>query len=152
MPAEVPAEWPLETLKAFAVACRSIALSTDVGGRAFDVYPDTRTQVYKGTRAEASRTDRAVAATRGEVATYRGEVAQTTYFSASGGRTESRFLGGPRVPYLESVKDPYDDLSPLHRWKLRFKRLGARLAAGLIRRRHTCAGSRSPSAATRRES
>lgn len=139
VPAEVPAEWPRETLKAFAVACRSIALSTDVGGRAFDVYPDTRTQVYKGTRAEASRTDRAIAATRGEVATYRGEVAQTTYFSASGGRTESRFLGGPRVPYLESVKDPYDDLSPLHRWKLRFSdsELDSRLASyaeGHVRR------------------
>jgi stage II sporulation protein D len=24
------------------------------------------------------------------------------------------------VPYLKSVKDPYDDLSPLHRWTERF--------------------------------
>lgn len=120
VPGEVPAEWPMATLKAFAVAARSIALSTDVGGKGFDLYPDTRTQVYGGVRLETPRTDRAVRATRKQVATYRGEVAQTTYFSSSGGRTESGFLGAPDVPYLRSVPDPYDYYSPLHRWTLRF--------------------------------
>ena len=40
--------------------------------------------------------------------------------SSTGGRTESAFLGAPQVPYLESVKDPYDYFSPLHRWTFRF--------------------------------
>ncbi len=119
-PAEVPPEWPMATLKAFAVAVRSIALSTDVGGSAFDVYPDTRTQNYGGVAAEEPRTDSAARATLGQVVTYEGQVAQTTYFSSSGGRTESGFLGAPPVPYLESVPDPYDYYSPLHRWTLRF--------------------------------
>ena len=110
----------MATLEAFAVACRSIALSTDVGGRGFEIYSDTRTQNYFGMRAEDPRTDRAVLSTRGQVATYEGQVAQTTYFSSSGGITESGFLGAPSVPYLESVKDPYDYLAPLHRWTFRF--------------------------------
>jgi stage II sporulation protein D len=119
-PAEVPPEWPTATLKAFAVAIRSIALSTDVGGAAFDLYADTRTQNYGGVGDESARTDAAASATRGQAATYEGDVAQTTYFSASGGQTESGFLGAPKVPYLESVPDPYDYYSPLHRWTFRF--------------------------------
>jgi stage II sporulation protein D len=117
---EVPPEWPMATLKTFAVAARSIALSTDVGGRGYELYADTRTQMYGGVAAESARTDRAARLTRGEVITYRGEVAQAFYFSASGGRTEPRFLGAPRIPYLQSVADPYDRYSPLHRWTFRF--------------------------------
>jgi stage II sporulation protein D len=120
VPAEVPPEWPLATLKTFAVAARSIGLSTDVGGNGFAIYSDTRTQNYGGVAVESARTDRATRATRNQVVTYRGEVAQTTYFSSSGGRTEAGFLGAPPVPYLESVPDPYDYYSPLHRWTFRF--------------------------------
>jgi len=120
LPGEVPPDWPKQTLRAMAIAIRSIALSTDVGGKAFDIYSDTRTQVYGGVKLESKRTNRAAKTTRRRVVTHRGEVAQTTYFSASGGRTESRFLGGPKVPYFESVKDPYDRYSPQHRWTFRF--------------------------------
>ena len=120
VPAEVPPSWPAATLRTFAVASRSIALSTDVGGNGFALYSDTRTQNYGGVAAESARTDNAVRATRNQVVTYHGEVAQTTYFSASGGRTESHFLGAPAAPYDESVSDPYDYYSPLHRWTFRF--------------------------------
>ncbi len=139
LPGEVPPEWPLATLKAFAVAIRSIALSTDVEGNGFELYADTRTQVYGGVKVESERTDRAVRTTRSQVATYGGNVAQTTYFSSSGGRTESGFLGAPDVPYLESVEDPYDHYSPLHEWTFRFSqaemntRLGPYLDGGLRR-------------------
>ncbi|MFN8161564.1 MAG: SpoIID/LytB domain-containing protein [Solirubrobacterales bacterium] len=129
VPREVPPSWPVATLRTFAVAARSIALSTDVGGNGFDLYSDTRTQVYGGMSAETARTNRAVHATRGQIVTYRGRVAQTFYTSSTGGRTESRFLGGPQVPYLESVRDPYDYYSPLHRWTFRFSQaeMNARL-------------------------
>ncbi|MCB0875764.1 MAG: SpoIID/LytB domain-containing protein [Solirubrobacterales bacterium] len=120
LPGEIPPSWPKQSLKAFAIAIRSIALSTDVGGKAFDVYADTRTQVYGGVKLESKRTNRAAKATRGKLVTYKGKVIQSTYFSASGGRTESRFLGGPKVPYYRSVKDPYDHFSPQHRWTFRF--------------------------------
>jgi stage II sporulation protein D len=129
VPGEVPPEWPMATLKTFAVASRSIALSTDVGGKGFALYPDTRTQIYGGVELETERTDRAAQATRNLVATFQGEVIQTTYFSSSGGRTESGFLGAPDVPYLKSVEDPYDYYSPQHRWTVRFSQseMNARL-------------------------
>ena len=120
IPVELFPSWPKQTLRAFAVAMRSIALTTDVGGDGYELYPDTRTQVYGGAGVETKRTNRAVRATRGEVVAYRGKAVQATYFSASGGRTESGFLGAPDVPWLQSVKDPYDHLSPLHRWRFRF--------------------------------
>lgn len=131
VPAEVPPEWPTATLKTFAVAARSIALSTDVGGNGFQLYADTRTQNYGGVEVESESTDRAVRGTENQVATYAGKVIQTTYFSSSGGRTESHFLGAPRAPYLESVPDPYDYYSPLHTWSFRFSQaeMDARLGA-----------------------
>lgn len=130
IPSEVPPAWPMSTLRAFAVAIRSIALSTDVGGTAFDLYADTRTQVYEGVEVESRRTDLAVRSTLSEVAKYHGAVAQTTYFSSSGGRTESGFLGGPEVPYLQSVRDPYDHYSPQHRWTFRFTQAEMNLRLG----------------------
>jgi SpoIID/LytB domain protein len=131
VPGEVPPEWPAATLKAFAVACRSIALSTDVGGKGYDLYADTRTQVYGGVKLEDARSDAAVRSTYDQVATYGGAIAQTTYFSSSGGQTESGFLGAPDVPYLESVEDPYDYYSPLHEWTFHFSQaqIDSRLAA-----------------------
>lgn len=146
VPAEVPPEWPMATLKAFTVASRSIALSTDVGGNDFAIYSDTRTQNYGGIADEAARTDLAAQSTRSQVVTYNGEIAQTTYFSSSGGMTESRFLGGPQVPYLESVQDPYDYYSPLHRWTVSFSeaemdaRLGPYLDGALLAIRVTQRG------------
>jgi stage II sporulation protein D len=131
--AELFPSWPAATLEAFAIAQRSIALSTNVGGTGYALYPDTRTQLYKGVAVETERTDAAVAETRDQVVTYDGAIAQTTYFSSSGGQTESRFLGGPEVPYIRSVDDPYDYYSPLHRWTLRFTRaqMNERLAGHL---------------------
>ncbi len=49
----------------------------------------------------------------------------TYYFSTSGGQTESIQFGFPGAEprsYLKSVRDPYDDESPHHRWKETFSR------------------------------
>jgi stage II sporulation protein D len=118
---EVPSVWPAAALRAQAVAARSYALASGVHGNGFDLYDDTRSQVYGGIGAETARTNRAAAATKREVVTYHGEVAQTFFFSTSGGRTENveyGFLGASPVPYLKSVRDPFDSVSPLHTWRL----------------------------------
>lgn len=140
MPNEVPPSWPMEELKAQAVAVRSIALTGDVGGNGFDLYSDTRSQVYEGLESEYARTNDAVAATRGQVAMYGGEVAQTLYSACSGGHTESvQYVFGTPVPYLVGVPDPYDYYCPLHKWTLEFSgpeissRLGAYLKGKLKR-------------------
>ncbi|MFL5905727.1 MAG: SpoIID/LytB domain-containing protein, partial [Solirubrobacteraceae bacterium] len=54
--AESPASWPIEALKAQAVAARGYAATTSHGG-GFDQYADTRSQVYRGVAAETARTD-----------------------------------------------------------------------------------------------
>jgi stage II sporulation protein D len=134
MPNEVPPSWPTEELKAQAVAVRSIALTGDVGGNGFDLYNDTRSQVYKGLESEYARTNDAVTATRGQVVMYGGKVAQTLYSACSGGHTESavNVFGSP-VPYLVGVPDPYDSACPLHEWTLRFSgpEISAKLGAHL---------------------
>jgi stage II sporulation protein D len=140
MPNEVPPSWPMEELKAHALAVRSIAITGDVDGNGFDVYSDTRSQVYEGLESEYARTNEAVAATRGQVVTYNGEVAQTFYSACSGGHTESVVnVFGTAIPYLVGVPDPYDYYCPLHKWTLEFSgpeissRLGAYLKGKLKR-------------------
>ena len=130
MPNEVPASWPAEELKAQALAVRSIALTGEVGGNGFDLYSDTRSQVYEGLESEEPQTNAAVAATRGQVVMYGGEVAETFYSACSGGHTESVVnVFGTAIPYLVGVPDPYDGACPLHTWTLKFS--GAEMSAKL---------------------
>ncbi len=68
---ESPPSWPLAALEAQAVAARSFALSTSVDGNGFDLYDDTRSQVYEGIDSETARSNAAAAATRGQVVLYR---------------------------------------------------------------------------------
>jgi stage II sporulation protein D len=124
---ESPASWPLEALKAQAVAVRSYALSTGIRGGTFDVYDDTRSQAYGGVAAETAKTDNAVNATHLQVVMYGTKIAQTFFFSTSGGHTEnnefsSLGFGQPAIPYLRGVDDPYeaDAGSPYEHWKRKF--------------------------------
>ena len=150
VPGEMPSSWDPNALRTQAVAARTYALATRHRGEVFDLYPDTRSQVYAGVSAETSRTNKAVADTAREVLTYDGEPVTTFYFSTSGGRTENvelSFLGAEPQPYLESVRDPYDDISPRHRWQFRFSgsQLGARLGApGTFRRVEVLERGKSP--------
>src|SRR6266545_5371848 len=85
VPSEMPYTWAPEALKAQAVAARSYALATRRTG-AFDLYPDTRSQVYLGLEHEKPSTNAAVDATAGTVLLYEGQLAKTFFFSTSGGR------------------------------------------------------------------
>ena len=119
VPAEVPDYWPAEVLKAQAVAARSYALATRKTGGAFDVYPDVRSQVYRGVDEEEDSTNAAVDETAAEILTYGGKVVTTYFHSTSGGRTASVvdvWPGSKPTPYLVAVDDPYDAISPHHTW------------------------------------
>jgi SpoIID/LytB domain protein len=118
VPSEMPKTWHPEALKTQAVAARSYALAVRKTSGPFDVYDDTRSQVYGGVNAESPTTTAAVDATVGGVLTYGGKIAITYFFSTSGGRTAAIndvWKSAP-VPYLVSVADPYDSLSPYHDW------------------------------------
>jgi SpoIID/LytB domain protein len=136
--AEMPASWPLAALEAQAVASRTYALTAHAGGSAFDVYADTRSQVYRGAAARTPQTDAAVAATADQVVTYAGRPAITYFFASSGGRTEdieNAFAGSLPEPWLRSVRDPFDG-GPLHSWTLSISlRAAAAHLAGLVRGR-----------------
>jgi stage II sporulation protein D len=122
VPREMPASWGDDAFAALvsqAVAARSYALATMTPTATYDVFADDRSQVYGGIAAEDPRTSRAVRATRGRVLTYDGEVITAFFFSTSGGRTEdvqNVFPGSGPKPYLVSVPDPFDRLSPYHSW------------------------------------
>ena len=120
VPGEMPKEWPAAALQAQAVAARSYALASIVKNRDFDLYADPRSQMYYGVAAESPATTAAVQATKGEVLTYDGKVATAFYYSSSGGRTaSSEDVFGLQLPYLQSRPDPWDTLSPYHRWEPR---------------------------------
>jgi SpoIID/LytB domain protein len=119
VPWEAPTGWHLATYQAQAVAARSYTLATLHPGKDFDLFSDQRSQDYGGVRAERPETNRAIGSTAGQVLTWRGKVVPGFYFSTSGGRTSSVHDAWPRarqVPYLVSVADPFDYLSPHHRW------------------------------------
>lgn len=119
VPCESPHDWPAEALKAQAVVARSYALASAKAGSDFDVYSDTRSQVYMGISGEYPESTQAVKDTDGEVVYYNDEIARTYFFSTSGGRTSAIQDAWPkakREPYLVSVSDPYDDTSPYHSW------------------------------------
>jgi SpoIID/LytB domain protein len=116
---ESPSGWPAEALKAQAVAARTYAITTNAGGAEFDQYADTRSQMYRGAESETPSTDAAVAATAGQVVTYQGRPVTTYFFSTSGGETEdiqNSFLGATPEPWLQGVNDPFDNVSPKHKW------------------------------------
>jgi stage II sporulation protein D len=139
VPWEMPDDWHPEALRAQAVVARSYALATLKPGTLFDLYADTRSQVYGGIEAEALPTNLAIGSTAGRVLLWNGRVATTFYHSTSGGKTVSVAEAWPRatpVPYLVSVADPYDRLSKHHRWgpfRLTPAQVGKKLGLGAVR-------------------
>jgi stage II sporulation protein D len=138
--AESPSNWPAPALQAQAVAARTYAITTSAGASlGFTQYADTRSQMYRGVAAETPSTNAAVNATRGEVVTYGGQPVVTFFFSTSGGRTENveeSVLGSTPRPWLRSVDDPFDDVSPWHRWEMKLSMKEAtKKLKGLVRGR-----------------
>jgi stage II sporulation protein D len=96
----------IEALKAQAVAARTYALAHlgDYAAKGYDVCATAACQVYRGQSSEHPLTDRAVAETRGILATWHGRPINAYYTSTCGGHTED---GAPifddDAPYLRGV-------------------------------------------------
>src|SRR5262249_18455183 len=121
VPAEMPRGWLLPAYQAQAVAARSYVLTRLDPTAPFDVYRDSRSQVYAGVAAETGVTNDAVGSTTGQGITYEGRPVTAFYDSDAGGRTaavEDVYPGRAPEPYLVSVSDPYDSLSPYRHWQL----------------------------------
>jgi stage II sporulation protein D len=133
--AEMPSSWPMAALEAQAIASRTYVLTNDLGGTRFDVYSDTRSQVYGGRAAETAATNAAVTATAGQIVEYGGRPAATYYFASSGGMTEDNensFLGSTPEPWLRGVSDAYETKASDWRASISFARAASRLG-GLVK-------------------
>jgi SpoIID/LytB domain protein len=133
VPAEMPSSWPTEALKAQSIAARSYAaVHLHPATSTFDVYDDTRSQVYRGTKVETAATNAAIKATSGVVLKSGSAIANALFHSTGGGATENNefafvsstggIVAGP-VGYLRGSPDrapdgtPYDAAAPLATWK-----------------------------------
>jgi len=132
VPAEMPSTWPVEALRAQAIVARSYAARKLRPGTSwYDVYDDTRSQVYHGLLAERPSTDAAIAATTGQVLRSGGSIASTVFHSTAGGHTEHNenvFVSSTGakvaapVSYLRGVPDvapdgsSWDAAAPYARW------------------------------------
>lgn len=139
--AEMPSSWAPQALDAQAVAARTYAITTTIGATGYDLYSDTRSQMYGGVSAETAATDGAVAATSGQVVTYGGRPVVTYFFTSSGGYTENIenvWTGSTPEPWLKGVPDPYDGAGndPYYRWSLRLSVAAASAKLGSLVRGH----------------
>ncbi len=102
---EVPAGWPAAALQAQAIAARTFALRAAAAGRT--LCDDQQCQVYIGAGNEHPSTTAAANATKGQVLTYKGALAETVYSASAGGVSataqEGFGAGSPDVPYLKPV-------------------------------------------------
>ncbi|NER82999.1 MAG: SpoIID/LytB domain-containing protein, partial [Leptolyngbya sp. SIO1D8] len=115
---EMPTSWPLEALKAQAVAARSYVLYQRQRGRNphYDVGDTTSWQVYEGLADEASSTQAAVEATRNQVLIYGNQIIEAVFHSSSGGHTENvEDVWSQAIPYLRGVQD-FDAGAPVYQW------------------------------------
>lgn len=111
VPAEMPASWHIEALKAQAVAARSYAWahlgkgSKWAKSQGYDLVPDVRDQAYKGLAREAPSTYRAVLDTRGLVLKDSGRVKPGFYRATVGDAMENLNMRRTNVPNskLESI-------------------------------------------------
>src|SRR5690606_8349135 len=119
VPSEMQANWPLEALKAQAIAARSYTLTSLQPDSDYDICATVECQVYRGIAVEHERSDRAVLETAGLVLMHDGAFARTYYHSDSGGVVASSAeVWGESLPYLVAVADISQN-TPHRRWEAR---------------------------------
>ena len=118
--AEMSPDWPLEALKAQAVASRTYAMKYINPARAYDVTDGVEKQVYDGAGKVNARIMEAVNSTRGEVLKYKGKLLTAFFHACCGGHTASSKAawGEDVLKPLYGVPDPFCSESRHSRWSL----------------------------------
>lgn len=127
LPYEMSYSWPLEALKAQAVAARTYTLKTleGVKNQNFDVYSDVRSQMYKGGGKQYDSVKKAVDQTRGQVLTYEDKLFFTYYHANCGGATDdvrSWNFGAKSIKPLSGASCKYDSHSKSYKWTMNIAR------------------------------
>jgi SpoIID/LytB domain len=101
LPYEMSYSWPIEALKAQAVAARTYTLKSieNTKNNPFDLYSDTRSQMYKGSAKVYDSVKKAVDETKNQVLKYNKNVFFTYYHANCGGHTDT-------PPWLTSAIKP----------------------------------------------
>ncbi|HZK38045.1 MAG TPA: SpoIID/LytB domain-containing protein [Clostridia bacterium] len=123
IPAEMPASWPAEALKAQAIAARGFAAANLNKYERFDfnLCTTTSSQVYKGYSGEHPNTNKAVDETINIVMFYNGSLIEPYYHSNSGGCTEdSENIWLNPLPYIRGVMDDFSLDAPYSTWSVSF--------------------------------
>ena len=112
LPYEMSSGFPLEALKAQAVAARTYALTRRNPDRDYDVVDNTNDQVYAGILEDAAIIRKAISGTEGICVYYQGSLVTCYYTASNGGRVESIAdawgMLGKQYEYVRSKADPYD--------------------------------------------
>lgn len=115
VPYEMSDSFPLEALKAQAVAARTYALRSQDPSQPYDLVDTTNDQVYRGYLPGNDQTERAIQETRGVCGFYRDQLAQCYYSASNGGQTELVETVWPTdedFGYYAFGDDPYDVANP----------------------------------------
>lgn len=126
VPAESYASWPLETLKAQAVAARTYAYYQKLhrSKRPYDMVDNEGDQAYAGTKRERASTDKAVSQTRGQILVHKGRPILAMYSANSGGYTaEAAAVFDMRKEYLIAHPDPESLKGKMATWTRRYSRV-----------------------------
>ncbi len=121
---EVSHRWPMEAMKAQAVAARTYALYQMKKNKAdeYDVTGDIYSQVYGGKNAERFRTNIAVKRTLGEILVYNNKILPAYFHASCGGHTENaKNIWGENLPPLAGVPCPFCAFAPHADWKKNFR-------------------------------
>ena len=123
LPYEMSYSWPLEALKAQAVAARTFTLMQIQNNKKtdFDLYNDVRSQMYKGSGKVYDSVRQAVEGTRGQVLTYKGDLFNTYYHANCGGGTDDAKIwtgsSAPTVKPLTGASCSTDSHSKSYSWQ-----------------------------------
>ena len=115
VPYEMSDSFPLEALKAQAVAARTYALRSQDATQPYDLVDTTIDQVYRGYLPGNDKTEQAIRETRGMCGFYRDQLAQCYYSASNGGQTELVETVWPTdedFGYYAFGDDPYDVANP----------------------------------------
>lgn len=120
VPREMSDNWPLEALKAQALAARSYTVANypKRAAEGFNLLDTPADQAYGGLNSEGANSTRAVKETSGKIILFNGQPISTVYHSTSGGHTEDNenvWSGNP-VAYLRGKPDPYSIKRGLCNW------------------------------------
>ena len=111
VPYEMGNDFPLEALKAQAVAARTYALRKQNSNSFYDVYDNTNDQVFRGYVPGNDNAEQAIFDTAGVCGFFQNKLAQCFYSASNGGQTElvqTVWPGREELAYYAFGDDPYD--------------------------------------------